>query len=77
MDLINEFMTNLSFTFPSSTEGAILDVKKGRSIISFTRDDLQFLSDIFDTIEMNDVEEDVSEGPIIDVKAEVINIPSV
>jgi hypothetical protein len=37
---------NLKFNFPSETPGALVDIQKGRAIISFTKEELSFVSNL-------------------------------
>lgn len=42
---------NLAVSFPSSTEGALVDLKKGRATISFTQSEVNFAVELFKVLE--------------------------
>ncbi len=43
---------NIQVHFPSETPGAIADIKKGRSTISFTKEEIQFAMGFFTLLAM-------------------------
>ena len=74
-------MPNLavSVAFPSETPGAILDVKKGRSTIPFTMDELEFVSNFHSLLAVTGVTDNVkpeASNNVIDItpiSAETLN----
>lgn len=67
---------NLSLNFPSSSPGAVVDIKKGRATIPFTQDEINFAMNFFSLLSITPPPSPApvasGAGPVVDVAAEVV-----
>lgn len=60
---------NLQVAFPSTTPGAVVDLKKGRSTISFTQSEIQFAMNLFTLIAMTPAASNVESSVVLSESA--------
>jgi hypothetical protein len=62
----------LGATFPSSTPGAVLDIKKGRAYIALNMDELEFLAGLYSLLTFSGVtNSSAGTGPLVDTPVTV------